>query len=142
LQATIEQYVEPATGMRHIHMHTEQAEMVFLVAFPTVPEVSDGRAHILEHLALCGSSRYPVRDPFFSMLRRSTATFMNAMTYPDRTVYPFASTDRKDFFNLLDVYLDAAFLPEPRLPELPPGRLAPCVRRRQAGVPGHRPSMK
>lgn len=111
LQATIEQYVEPATGMRHIHMHTEQAEMVFLVAFPTVPEVSDGRAHILEHLALCGSARYPVRDPFFSMLRRSTATFMNAMTYPDRTVYPFASTDRKDFFNLLDVYLDAAFFP-------------------------------
>ena len=85
LQATIEQYVEPASGMRHIHMHTEQAEMVFLVAFPTVPEVSDGRAHILEHLALCGSARYPVRDPFFSMLRRSTATFMNAMTYPDRT---------------------------------------------------------
>ena len=111
LQATIEQYVEPASGMRHIHMHTEQAEMVFLVAFPTVPEVSDGRAHILEHLALCGSARYPVRDPFFSMLRRSTATFMNAMTYPDRTVYPFASTDRKDFFNLLDVYLDAAFFP-------------------------------
>lgn len=111
LQATIEQYVDPATGMRHIHMHTEQAEMVFLVAFPTVPEVSDGRAHILEHLALCGSARYPVRDPFFSMLRRSTATFMNAMTYPDRTVYPFASTDRKDFFNLLDVYLDAAFFP-------------------------------
>ncbi len=111
LQATVEQYVEPSSGVRHIHMATEQAELVFLVAFPTVPNVSDGRAHILEHLALCGSERYPVRDPFFSMLRRSTATFMNAMTYADRTVYPFASTDKKDFFNLLDVYLDAAFFP-------------------------------
>ena len=111
LQATIEQYIEPQSGVRHIHMATEAAELVFLVAFPTVPHVSDGRAHILEHLALCGSERYPVRDPFFSMLRRSTATFMNAMTYADRTVYPFASTDKKDFFNLLDVYLDAAFFP-------------------------------
>jgi Zn-dependent M16 (insulinase) family peptidase len=111
LQATVEQYVEPTSGVRHIHLATEQSELVFLVAFPTVPHVSDGRAHILEHLALCGSSRYPVRDPFFSMLRRSTATFMNAMTYADRTVYPFASTDKKDFFNLLDVYLDAAFFP-------------------------------
>ncbi|HEV7816757.1 MAG TPA: insulinase family protein [Janthinobacterium sp.] len=111
LQATVEQYVEPTSGVRHIHMATEQAELVFLVAFPTVPHVSDGRAHILEHLALCGSDRYPVRDPFFAMLRRSTSTFMNAMTYADRTVYPFASTDKKDFFNLLDVYLDAAFFP-------------------------------
>ncbi|MFT5960983.1 MAG: Zn-dependent M16 (insulinase) family peptidase [Burkholderiaceae bacterium] len=111
LQATVEQYLEPDSGVLHIHLETEQPELVFLVAFPTVPQVSDGRAHILEHLALCGSARYPVRNPFFSMLRRSTATFMNAMTYADRTVYPFASTDKKDFFNLLDVYLDAAFFP-------------------------------
>ncbi|GAA4021738.1 insulinase family protein [Actimicrobium antarcticum] len=111
LQATVEQYLDPASGVLHIHMDTAQPELVFLVAFPTVPQVSDGRAHILEHLALCGSDRYPVRNPFFSMLRRSTATFMNAMTYADRTVYPFASTDKKDFFNLLDVYLDAAFFP-------------------------------
>jgi Zn-dependent M16 (insulinase) family peptidase len=111
LQATVEEYIEPATGARHIHLASDQAEMVFLVAFPTVPDVSDGRAHILEHLALCGSQRYPVRDPFFSMMRRSTATFMNAFTYADRTVYPFASTDKKDFLNLLDVYLDATFFP-------------------------------
>jgi len=111
LQATVETYVEPATGARHIHLASDSAEKVFLVAFPTVPDVSDGRAHILEHLALCGSQRYPVRDPFFSMLRRSTATFMNAFTYADRTVYPFASTDKKDFMNLLDVYLDATFFP-------------------------------
>jgi Zn-dependent M16 (insulinase) family peptidase len=111
LQATVEEYIEPTTGARHIHLASDSSEMVFLVAFPTVPDVSDGRAHILEHLALCGSQRYPVRDPFFSMMRRSTATFMNAFTYADRTVYPFASTDKKDFLNLLDVYLDATFFP-------------------------------
>lgn len=112
LQATLEQYVEPDSGARHVHLASNRAELAFLVAFPTVPQVSDGRAHILEHLALCGSQRYPVADPFFAMMRRSTATFMNAMTYADRTVYPFASTDRTDFFNLLDVYLDATFFPK------------------------------
>jgi Zn-dependent M16 (insulinase) family peptidase len=111
MQAEVQEYEDPASGARHIHLATDDPDMVFLVAFPTVPDVSDGRAHILEHLALCGSDRYPVRDPFFSMLRRSTAHFMNAMTYSDKTVYPFASTDRTDFFNLLDVYLDAAFFP-------------------------------
>ena len=112
LQATIEQYLDPESGARHIHMANDDAELAFLVAFPTVPDASDGRAHILEHLALAGSERFPVRSPFFSMLRRSTATFMNAMTYADRTAYPFATTDRQDFFNLLDVYLDASFFPQ------------------------------
>ncbi len=112
LQASVEDYLAPVSGARHIHLTTSGAEMAFLVAFPTVPDASDGRAHILEHLALCGSQRYPVRDPFFAMLRRSTATFMNAFTYADRTVYPFVSTDENDFFNLLDVYLDAAFFPK------------------------------
>lgn len=112
MQAELKEYEDPASGARHIHLATDDPEMVFLVAFPTVPDKSDGRAHILEHLALCGSARYPVRDPFFSMLRRSTSTFMNAMTYPDRTVYPFASTDPADFDNLLGVYLDAAFFPK------------------------------
>ncbi|RJF95291.1 insulinase family protein [Noviherbaspirillum saxi] len=111
MQAEVQEYEDPATGARHIHLATDDAEMVFLVGFPTVPDVSDGRAHILEHLALCGSDRYPVRDPFFAMSRRSIAHFMNAMTYADKTVYPFASTDKTDFFNLLDVYLDAAFFP-------------------------------
>lgn len=111
LRATVEEYVEPSSGARHIHLATDQADLAFLVAFPTIPDNSDGRAHILEHLSLSGSRRYPVRNPFFSMMRRSTASFMNAMTYADRTVYPFASTDRNDFFNLLDVYLDATFFP-------------------------------
>jgi hypothetical protein len=111
LRTTVEEYVEPVSGARHVHLVTERGDLTFLVGFPTVPQSSDGRAHILEHLALCGSRRYPVRDPFFSMMRRSTASFMNAMTYADRTAYPFASTDRNDFFNLLDVYLDATFFP-------------------------------
>src|SRR6478672_1571723 len=112
MRAEVREYEDPASGARHIHLASDDPELVFLVGFPTVPDASDGRAHILEHLALCGSARYPVRDPFFSMLRRSTAHFMNAMTYADKTVYPFASTDRADFFNLLDVYLDAAFFPK------------------------------
>jgi hypothetical protein len=111
LRSTIEVYVEPQSGARHIHVANDHSELAFLVAFPTVPDTSDGRAHILEHLSLAGSKRYPVRDPFFAMMRRSTAPFMNAMTYADRTVYPYASTDRNDFFNLLDVYLDATFFP-------------------------------
>jgi Zn-dependent M16 (insulinase) family peptidase len=82
---------------------------VFLVALRTVPEDSTGVAHILEHTALCGSEHYPVRDPFFMMLRRSLNTFMNAFTSSDWTAYPFASQNRKDFRNLLDVYLDAVF---------------------------------
>ncbi len=111
MHAVVQEYEDTQSGARHIHLATDDPELVFLVGFPTVPDSSDGRAHILEHLALCGSARYPVRDPFFSMLRRSTAHFMNAMTYADKTVYPFASTDKTDFFNLLDVYLDAAFFP-------------------------------
>ncbi|QRX84544.1 insulinase family protein [Glaciimonas sp. PAMC28666] len=110
LRAVVEEYEDSSFGARHIHLRTDDQEMVFLVAFPTIPETSDGRAHILEHLSLCGSARFPVRDPFFSMTRRSLG-WMNALTYPEKTVYPFATTDRTDFFNLLDVYLDAAFFP-------------------------------
>jgi len=76
-----------------------------------MPEDSTGVAHILEHTALCGSERFPVRDPFFMMTRRSLNTFMNAFTSSDWTAYPFASQNRKDYFNLLDVYLDAVFFP-------------------------------
>jgi hypothetical protein len=86
------------------------------VALRTVPEDSRGVAHILEHTALCGSKRYPVRDPFFMMIRRSLNTFMNAFTSSDWTAYPFASQNKKDFNNLLDVYLDAVFFS--RLDEL------------------------
>lgn len=109
LNATVEEYRHSKTGAQHIHLATDSNENVFLVALRTVPEDSTGVAHILEHTALCGSEKYPVRDPFFMMIRRSLNTFMNAMTSSDWTAYPFASLNRKDYFNLLDVYLDAVF---------------------------------
>ena len=82
-----------------------------MVAFRTIPEDSTGVAHILEHTALCGSKKYPVRDPFFMMIRRSLNTFMNAFTSSDWTAYPFATQNDKDFNNLLSVYLDSSFFP-------------------------------
>jgi len=109
LNLTVEEYRHRTTGAQHIHLACDNTENVFLVALRTVPEDSTGVAHILEHTALCGSQRYPVRDPFFMMTRRSLNTFMNAFTSSDWTAYPFASQNRKDFNNLLDVYLDAVF---------------------------------
>ena len=116
LNVTIEEYQHIKTGAMHYHVSADNNENVFLVAFRTVPMDSTGVAHILEHTALCGSKKYPVRDPFFMMIRRSLNTFMNAFTSSDWTAYPFASQNRKDFNNLLDVYLDAAFFA--RLDEL------------------------
>ncbi|TQV78255.1 peptidase M16 [Exilibacterium tricleocarpae] len=116
LKVTVEEYRHRKTGAQHIHIDADNEENVFLVALRTVPHDSTGVAHILEHTALCGSERYPVRDPFFMMIRRSLNTFMNAFTSSDWTAYPFASLNRKDFNNLLDVYLDAVFFS--RLDEL------------------------
>lgn len=99
------------TGARHIHISNNDKENTFSVAFKTVPKDSTGVAHILEHTALCGSKIFPVRDPFFSMIKRSLNTFMNAFTSSDWTMYPFSTQNRKDYYNLMDVYLDAAFFP-------------------------------
>jgi len=109
LNLRVEQYEHRKTGAVHYHLASQNSENVFLVALRTVPRDSTGVAHILEHTALCGSARFPVRDPFFMMLRRSLNTFMNAFTSSDWTAYPFASQNRKDFNNLLRVYLDAVF---------------------------------
>ena len=109
LNLSVEEYSHERTGAQHIHLKSDSEENVFLVALRTVPEDSTGVAHILEHTALCGSKRYPVRDPFFMMTRRSLNTFMNAFTSSDWTAYPFSSLNKKDFNNLLDVYLDAVF---------------------------------
>ena len=100
-----------ATRARHVHISNSDAENTFSVAFKTVPADSTGVAHILEHTVLCGSKKFPVRDPFFSMLKRSLNTFMNAFTASDWTMYPFSTQNRKDFYNLMDVYLDAVFRP-------------------------------
>ncbi len=99
------------TGARFVHLECDDSNNMFGVAFKTPPEDSSGIAHILEHTALCGSKNYPVRDPFFSMLKRSLNSFMNAFTSSDWTCYPFSSQNRKDFSNLLGIYLDAAFFP-------------------------------
>ena len=109
LSIKVEEFEHIETGAKHYHLHADSEENVFLVALRTVPEDSRGVAHILEHTALCGSKNYPVRDPFFMMTRRSLNTFMNAFTSSDWTAYPFASLNRKDFNNLLNVYLDAVF---------------------------------
>ncbi len=111
LQIEVQEYRHLKTGAMHYHLASNDTNNVFLVAFRTVPMDSTGVAHILEHTALCGSEHYPVRDPFFMMTRRSLNTFMNAFTSSDWTAYPFASQNRKDFENLLNVYLDAAFFP-------------------------------
>jgi Zn-dependent M16 (insulinase) family peptidase len=109
LNLVIEEYEHQATGAVHYHLASDNPENVFLVALRTVPMDSTGVAHILEHTALCGSKKFPVRDPFFMMIRRSLNTFMNAFTSSDWTAYPFASQNRKDFQNLIEVYLDAVF---------------------------------
>ncbi len=111
LKLNFEEYRHAATGARHLHLAADDPHNAFMVAFLTVPQDSTGVAHILEHTSLCGSRRYPVRDPFFMMIRRSLNTFMNAFTSSDWTAYPFASQNKKDFNNLLDVYLDATFFP-------------------------------
>ena len=111
INATMIRLSHQQTGARFMHLERDDDNHLFGVGFRTPPEDSTGVAHILEHTALCGSKNFPVRDPFFSMLKRSLNSFMNAMTASDWTLYPFSSMNRKDFYNLLDIYLDAAFFP-------------------------------
>jgi Zn-dependent M16 (insulinase) family peptidase len=99
------------SGAEVLHLATDDPENFFCLSFRTLPESSNGIAHILEHTVLCGSKKYPVKDPFFAMNRRSLNTYMNALTGADFTCYPAASQVPEDFYNLLEVYLDAAFHP-------------------------------
>lgn len=111
LNATLVQLRHERTGARMVHLDREDDNNLFSVGFRTTPQDSTGVAHILEHTVLCGSQRFPVRDPFFTMLKRSLSTFMNALTASDWTCYPFASQNKTDFYNLMGIYLDAAFFP-------------------------------
>lgn len=104
------------TGAEHLHVYRDDQNNVFSVGFRTTPLDSSGVPHILEHTVLCGSKKYPCRDPFFKMLNRSLSTFMNAFTASDWTMYPFSTQNHKDYFNLMSVYLDATF--HPNLKEL------------------------
>ena len=112
LQSTLTELVHEPTGARVMHIANDDPENVFCLSFQTLPSSSNGVAHILEHTVLCGSKKFPVKDPFFSMTRRSLNTFMNAFTGNDFTCYPASSQVEKDFYNLLEVYLDAVFAPE------------------------------
>lgn len=104
------------TGAKVLHIGNDDPENLFCLSFQTIPTTSNGVAHILEHTVLCGSKKFPVKDPFFAMQRRSLNTFMNALTGADFTCYPAASQVPKDFYNLLEVYIDAVF--HPNLDEL------------------------
>ncbi|MDO4329937.1 MAG: insulinase family protein [Lachnospiraceae bacterium] len=99
------------TGARLFLMMNDDENKVFSIGFRTPPEDSTGLPHILEHSVLCGSEKFPVKDPFVELVKGSLNTFLNAMTYPDKTVYPVASCNDKDFQNLMDVYMDAVLHP-------------------------------
>ncbi len=99
------------TGAQVLSLSNDDDNKVFGITFRTPPKDSTGVAHILEHSVLCGSRKYPVKEPFVELLKGSLQTFLNAFTYPDRTCYPVASQNLRDFYNLIDVYLDAVFYP-------------------------------
>lgn len=114
LQVTLIEMEHAITKAQVLHLANEDEENSFNISFRTYPNSSNGAAHVLEHIILCGSEKYPIKDPFFSMTRKSLNTFMNAFTGPDFTCYPAASQIRADFYNLLEVYLDAVFYPSLR----------------------------
>lgn len=99
------------SGARLIYIDSPDSNKVFNIAFRTTPQDSTGVAHIMEHSVLCGSRKFPLKEPFVELVKGSLNTFLNAMTYPDKTMYPVASKNDKDFHNLMDVYLDAVFYP-------------------------------
>ena len=112
LRATAIRATHKKSGARILHLHAPaDSENCFAVTFPTPPPDDTGVPHILEHSVLGGSRKFPVREPFFEMIKMSMATFINAMTSQAYTVYPVASNVKKDFFNLAEVYLDAVFHP-------------------------------
>jgi presequence protease len=115
INSTARLYRHAATGAELLSLINDDENKVFGVNFATPPSDSTGVAHILEHSVLCGSAKYPVKEPFVELMKSSLNTFLNAMTYPDKTCYPVASQNAQDFYNLIDVYLDAVF--HPRLTE-------------------------
>jgi len=104
-------FTHEKTGAELLSLSNDDENKVFGITFKTPPPDSTGVAHILEHSVLCGSRKYPVKEPFVELLKGSLQTFLNAFTYPDKTCYPVASQNVKDFYNLIDVYLDAVFYP-------------------------------
>jgi hypothetical protein len=104
-------YRHHKSGAQVLSLINDDENKVFGVSFATPPEDSTGIAHIMEHSVLCGSRKYPLKEPFVELIKGSLKTFVNAMTFPDKTIYPVASQNVKDLYNLTDVYLDAVFYP-------------------------------
>ncbi len=111
LHASLWEMVHEKTGTALCWVDRKDANKAFSIAFKTLPTDSTGVFHIIEHSVLCGSDRYPVKEPFVELLKSSVRTFLNAFTYPDKTVYPVSSRNDRDFLNLIDVYLDAVLHP-------------------------------
>src|SRR5512133_3503995 len=111
LNSVAKLYVHKRTGARVLSVINDDENKVFSINFRTTPKDSTGVAHILEHSVLGGSQKYPVKEPFVELLKGSLATFVNAFTYPDKTCYPVASQNTQDFYNLIDVYVDAVLHP-------------------------------
>ncbi|MBP7248701.1 MAG: insulinase family protein, partial [Negativicutes bacterium] len=99
------------SGAKLFHIQCDDDNKVFSVSFRTPPKDDAGLPHILEHSVLCGSRKFPLKEPFVELVKGSLNTFLNAMTFPDKTMYPVASRNEQDFRNLMDVYLDAVFYP-------------------------------
>lgn len=111
IRADMVEMVYGKNGARLIWLDRDDSNMTFSIAFKTIPADDTGVFHILEHSVLCGSRKFPVKEPFVNLLQTSLQTFLNAMTFPDKTMYPVASRNRKDFLNLVDVYMDAVLHP-------------------------------
>ena len=111
IDATLYEFSHNKSGARIIYLDREDENKTFAVGFSTPPEDDTGVFHIIEHSVLCGSQKYPLNDPFAELLKGSLNTFLNAITYEDRTIYPVSSRCEKDFLNLADVYMDAVFSP-------------------------------
>ena len=111
LNGRLVEMVYDKTGTELCWVDNGLENKLFSIAFKTLPEQSTGVFHILEHSVLCGSEKYPVREPFVELLKSSMNTFLNAMTFPDKTMYPVSSRNKRDFLNLTEVYLDAVFAP-------------------------------
>lgn len=110
-RAVAYQLLHSKSGARILHLHNDDTENLFSITFPTPPTDDSGVAHIIEHSVLSGSRKFPVKDPFFEMIKQSMATFINAMTSSDSTYYPVSSNVRQDYYNLAEVYWDAVFYP-------------------------------
>ena len=111
LSGTARLWRHVVTGAELLSVSNNDENKCFGVTFRTPPGDSTGVAHILEHSVLCGSEKFPVKEPFVELLKGSLQTFLNAFTFPDKTCYPVAGTNLQDFYNLVDVYIDAVFHP-------------------------------